>query len=123
MEAARREEVRGHRADRVICDVAGVERERILLCASGEPVFQSGEDRSRPGGRLRAAQGNERGRSGTLAGTKPELRDSDLGDLLSAAGHGVQALACTVGGAVPFGFGLHWTDRSVDFVSLLPKQF
>jgi 23S rRNA maturation-related 3'-5' exoribonuclease YhaM len=40
--------------------------------AHPEPVLQFGKDRSRPGGGLREAQGDERGRSGALARAQSE---------------------------------------------------
>ena len=48
----------GMRDDGVVCDVAGIERERALLCASGVAVFLAGQDWARPGGGLsRSARG------------------------------------------------------------------
>ena len=51
----------GDRDYRVVCDVAGVERERALLCASGVEVFLAGQDWEGPGGGLSPAQGDECG--------------------------------------------------------------
>src|ERR1019366_2665700 len=59
---------------RVVCDVAGIERERALLRASGVALFCTGQDRTRSGGRLSLAQGDERGRGGAVAGPELELR-------------------------------------------------
>ncbi len=61
---------------RVVCHVARIERERALLRPSGVALFLAGQDRSRPGGRLRRTQGHERGGGGALARPKPELRSS-----------------------------------------------
>ena len=58
----------------VVCDVAGVERERALFRASGVPVFQCRERSIATRWRITRAQGDERGRSGALAGTESELR-------------------------------------------------
>ncbi len=45
----------------------------FLLCPSRKPLFRRRQDRARPGGRLRPAQGLDRGRSRTLAGTVTQL--------------------------------------------------
>ena len=42
---------------RVVCHVAGVERKRALLRAPAIALLQPGQDRSRPGGRLRRRKG------------------------------------------------------------------
>ena len=59
---------------RIVCDVAGIERERTLLRAPGIAIFQSRKNRSRPGRRLSQTQRDERGGSRAMARAKPELR-------------------------------------------------
>ena len=64
----------GHAVDRVVRDVARLERQRALFRASGVALLQSRQDRSRSGGGLSRAQGDERRRSRTLARPESELR-------------------------------------------------
>src|SRR5579864_7317251 len=59
---------------RVVCDVAWIEREWPLLRPPGIAIFQSWQNRSRPGRRLQRTQENERGRDRAMAWSKLELR-------------------------------------------------
>ncbi len=72
--AARRAGEHRHAVDRVVRDVAGLERERPVFRASRVALLQPRQDRSRSGGRLSRAQGDERRRSRTLARSESELR-------------------------------------------------
>jgi hypothetical protein len=62
----------------VVCDVAGIERERALLRASGVAIFQPRQDRPRSGCRLSRAQRDERGRGRAMARAEPELRRREV---------------------------------------------
>ena len=62
----------------VVCNVAGIERERPLFRASGVAIFQPGQDRPGSGCRLCRAQRHGRLRSGAMAGAESELRSRSV---------------------------------------------
>ena len=71
---ARRGEHRGDPAHRELRDDARRGGERVLLLAPRGALLRRGQDRPRPGGGLRRAEGNAGAGDGALAGAEPELR-------------------------------------------------
>ena len=68
------EKATGSQAHRELCHVAGSRRLRTLFLASRSGLFRRGQDRPRPGCRLRRPQGLEPGRGRALARAKSQLR-------------------------------------------------
>ena len=63
-----------HRADRVVRDVARLQRERPLLCPPRRALLHRRQDRPRPGRRLSHAQRDDGAGGRALAGPEPRLR-------------------------------------------------
>ena len=71
---ARRGVARRDPADRVLCDVAGRSRVRLLPVEPRQPLLRGGQDRSRPAGGLRRPKGDPTRGGGTLARAEPGRR-------------------------------------------------
>ena len=85
-----------HPPDRELCHDPGLERQRLVLRPSRQPLLLRRPHRPRPGRRLRPPQGHERGRNRALAGAEPGLRSAGVapdrlrGELSPRAPTGIQ---------------------------------